>query len=278
MLYIWKTFSFATVNTKYNQMQDRHTNRKQYFDELSVSSRKYFLPYLEEFFSIDSSTRILEIGCGDGGNLLPFAERQCSVTGIDLSKTRILQARESFLESGYPAQFNAVNVFDMTGGERYDIILIHDVIEHIGDKARMLQHIHQFLAPGGILFIGFPAWQMPFGGHQQICHNKIASHWPFLHLLPCALYRKILKMCGESDGCIHELLDIKSCRTTIERFERLVHKTGYSIRRRKFWFINPHYEVKFGLRPRTLSPVIGAIPYIRNFFTTSCFYILEESV
>lgn len=48
-------------------MQDRHTNRKRYFDELAVSSRKYFLPYLEEFFPITSSTRILEIGCGDGG-------------------------------------------------------------------------------------------------------------------------------------------------------------------------------------------------------------------
>ena len=90
-------------------MQDRHTNRKRYFDELAVSSRKYFLPYLEEFFPITSSTRILEIGCGDGGNLLPFAERQCSVTGIDLAETRILQAREFFAESGCAAQFKAVN-------------------------------------------------------------------------------------------------------------------------------------------------------------------------
>lgn len=149
-------------------MQDRHTNRKRYFDELAVSSRKYFLPYLEEFFPITSSTRILEIGCGDGGNLLPFAERQCSVTGIDLAETRILQAREFFAESGCAAQFKAVNVFDMTPEkEKYDVILIHDVIEHIGDKKSMLQHIRQFLAPSGVVFIGFPAWQMPFGGHQQ---------------------------------------------------------------------------------------------------------------
>lgn len=106
-------------------MQDRHTNRKRYFDELAVSSRKYFLPYLEEFFPITSSTRILEIGCGDGGNLLPFAERQCSVTGIDLAETRILQAREFFAESGCAAQFKAVNVFDMTPEkEKYDVILI----------------------------------------------------------------------------------------------------------------------------------------------------------
>lgn len=258
-------------------MQDRHTNRKQYFDELAISSRKYFLPYLEEFLPIDASTRILEIGCGDGGNLLPFAERRCSVTGIDLSEMRVLQARDFFAESGYPGQFNSVNVFDMADdGEKYHVILIHDVIEHIGDKARMLQHIRKFLAPGGMVFVGFPAWQMPFGGHQQICHSKMASHWPFLHLLPRTLYRSVLKMCGESDSRVDELLDIKSCATTIEMFERLARQNGYSIRHRKFWFINPHYEVKFHLRPRVLSSVVAGIPYIRNFFTTSCFYMLEE--
>ena len=161
------------------------------------------------------------------------------------------------------------------GDELYDVILIHDVIEHIGDKAQMLRHVRRFLAPGGVVFIGFPAWQMPFGGHQQICHSKAASHWPFLHLLPCWLYRRVLKICGESDSCINELLDIKSCATTIEMFEDLAVRTGYAICHRKFWFINPHYEVKFHLRPRVLFPVLAHIPYVRNFFTTSCFYILQ---
>ena len=45
---------------------------------------------------------------------------------------------------------------------------------------------------------------------------------------------------------------------------------------RRLYFINPHYETKFGLRPRRLSPLIGAIPYVRDFFTTSCFYIMKD--
>ena len=32
---------------------------------------------------------ILEIGCGDGGNLLPFTELGCNTTGVDLSAGRI---------------------------------------------------------------------------------------------------------------------------------------------------------------------------------------------
>ena len=35
------------------------------------------------------------------------------------------------------------------------------------------------------------------------------------------------------------------------------------------------YETKFNLRPRKLYNFIGKIPSIRNFFTTSCFYILS---
>ena len=35
---------------------------------------------------------ILEIGCGDGGNLLPFAELGCSTTGVDISTGRIKDA------------------------------------------------------------------------------------------------------------------------------------------------------------------------------------------
>jgi hypothetical protein len=30
------------------------------------------------------------------------------------------------------------------------------------------------------------------------------------------------------------------------------------------------------LSPRRLNGVIAAIPYIRNFFCTSCFYILKK--
>ncbi len=256
-------------------MQERHTNRQKYFDELVESSRKYFLPYVERFMFVGAHTRVLEIGCGDGGNLLPFAEKGCQVTGIDLSDTRIEQAKHSFKDAGCQGTFTAMNVFDLATGAQYDILLIHDVIEHITDKAEMLRHIKRLIAPGGLLFIGFPAWQMPFGGHQQICHNKWVSHFPFLHLLPSSLYRFVLCKAGEPATRVSELLDIKSCATTIELFEKLSKDCGYHVHHRQLWFINPHYEVKFGLRPRTLSPLMAHIPHLRNFFTTSCFYMLR---
>ena len=75
-------------------MQERHKNRKIYFDEQGITTTQYVIPYLEEVMTIDSNTRVLEIGCGEGGNLLPFVERGCEVVGIDLNCPQIERAKQ----------------------------------------------------------------------------------------------------------------------------------------------------------------------------------------
>lgn len=135
----------------------------------------------------------------------------------------------------------------------------------------VLSGLQKHLSADGAVFVGFPAWQMPFGGHQQIAHSHIVSHFPFLHLLPRTLYRWILRLCGEQERVITELLDIKSTGCTIELFNRIARQANYQIIDRRLYLINPHYKIKFGLSPRRLNGVIAAIPYIRNFFCTSCF-------
>lgn len=95
---------------------------------------------------------------------------------------------------------------------KYDIILVHDVIEHIKPeyKIAFVTLAQKLLSVGGVIFWGFPAWQMPFGGHQQICSNSLISHCPFIHLLPHCLYKIILRIGKENEGCINELLEIKN--------------------------------------------------------------------
>jgi SAM-dependent methyltransferase len=259
-------------------MQKRQTDRRQYFDELAQTSERYFLPYVESRMPIGTGTTVLEIGCGDGGNLLPFARRGCIVTGVDIAARRIEDARTFFAEAGVEGRFIASDIFKLKELEHtFDLIFCHDVLEHIPDKRTFLHNLRRYLAPkeGSTVFMSFPAWQMPFGGHQQICRNSLLSHFPFIHLLPRALYRLILKVGGEKENCIRELLEIKTTKLPIERFERLARQTGLRIIHRQLYFINPHYETKFGLRPRKLPRWLSHIPYLRNYFTTSCFYLLS---
>lgn len=254
-------------------MQKRHKDRQCYFNELANTSRNFYIDYVKQFIPLVPSTQILEIGCGEGGNLLPFAELGCRVTGIDRTASRIQQAQKFFTVSGYEGKFIAIDFFDFSTSSRYQLILIHDVIEHISQKEEFFRRLHPLLAEGGIIFWGFPSWQMPFGGHQQICHNKLVSSLPFIHLCPDAFYRLLLKCFHETPSCIEELLDIKQCRMTIDAFEQLSLNYGYEIADRQLWFINPHYQQKFHLKPQKLHPILARLKYIRNFFSTSCFYI-----
>ena len=257
-------------------MQARHTDRYQYFKEEGQTTEKYFMPYIEQWGGGERPATVLEVGCGEGGNLLPFAIRGCDVTGVDMCEGRIAEAQDFFERAGAKGRFICSDILKLRGeGRMYDLIIIHDVVEHIKDKAGMMAALKTFLAPQGVVFVAFPAWQMPFGGHQQIASSKTISHLPFIHLLPKAVYRKMMMWCGEKKGTINELMSIKETRCTIEMFNDTARQTGYKIENRQLYFINPHYETKFGLRPRKLSKAISHIPVVRDFFSTSCFYILS---
>ena len=152
-------------------------DRRQYFDQLAATSRKYYIPYLSQYMKIGEGVNVLEIGCGEGGNLLPFAEAGCSVLGVDLSEDKIRAAEQFFAGAGVQGRFLASDIFAVKELEgQFDLIVCHDVIEHIGDKEEFMRRVRVYLKPGtGLAFIAFPAWQMPFGGHQQMCPSAATS-------------------------------------------------------------------------------------------------------
>jgi len=261
-------------------MQQRHLNRKQYFREQANTAREYYLNYIQSSFPLTHKTQVLEIGCGEGGNLLPFAEAGCSVTGIDISQGRIDEAKTFFAELHQQGTFICQDFTliqePKTEGEHFDIILVHDVIEHIepSRKRAFLRRVKSFLKENGLAFFGFPAWHNPFGGHQQISVG-LASKLPFIHLLPRPVYQALLRLSGTTQNCIYELMSIRDARVSVEYFEQMADDTGFTICQRTLWLINPHYKQKFHLRPHRLEDFFANIPYLRNFYTTSAWYLLR---
>lgn len=263
-------------------MQDRHNNRRKYFNEQANTTRDYYINYLKKHIDVSPNLRVLEIGCGEGGNLLPFAELGCYVKGIDISQTRIEQARTFFKELNVDADFLCENFISthkpQLVEDRFDIVLIHDVIEHIEPqhKVEFIDNLKPFLRHNAVVFFGFPAWHNPFGGHQQITQG-VASKLPFIHILPNPIYRGLLKLSNVPQNAIDELMSIKRSRMPIEKFEKLISTKGFSIINRLLWFINPHYKQKFGLKPRQVWKWASYIPYFRNYYTTSAFYLIKIS-
>lgn len=262
-------------------MQQRHKDRRLYFKELANTSRDFYIDYVEKWIPVNKETKVLEIGCGEGGNILPFAEKGCQVKGIDINERQIANAWQFFKENNQQGEFIASDFLLVpmpeTEEERFDIVLVHDVIEHIEPpyKIQFLQRLKSFMRNDAIVFFAFPAWQMPFGGHQQICQHAV-SKMPFIHLLPKKAYRYLLTKTGEAESTIEELMSIKRSRLPIERFERLIREAEMQVLNRTLWAINPHYHQKFGLRPLRVIWPFTEIRFLRNFYTTSVWYVLRK--
>lgn len=259
----------------------RYIDRERYYTELAQTSEEFIIPYIERFHKLSCEDTVLEIGCGEGGLLSPFATRNCQITGVDISKGKIDNATSFFKKRQLPGRFFVNNILedniDITG-KAFDIIIAHDIIEHIEpeSKRRFMDMVDRYTTRDGIVYFGFPAWQMPFGGHQQTCSKTISSKTPFTHLLSLKTYQAFLRKCGENEGKIAELTSIYRSRMTIEKFESLCSETGFEILDRTLWLINPHYKAKFNFVPLKLPFFISAIPHVRNLFSTSCFYILKR--
>jgi len=258
-------------------MFEFHADRKRYFEIQLLNAEKYVIPFIEEKFSIKPGMRILEIGCGEGGVLKAFINKGCKGVGVEMDAPRIENAKE-FLPDDVAAgniKFIIKDIYkvdiEKDFGGPFDVIVLKDVIEHIHDQAKLIGWMKNFLKPGGIVFFGFPPWYMPFGGHQQICHSKI-SRLPYIHLLPLSMYRWILRKKKES---VDELMEIRDTGISIERFEKICRKEGYNIFHQRHYLINPIYEWKFGWKVKKQIGLINAIPFVRNFFTTCVYYIIQ---
>lgn len=160
------------------------------------------------------------------------------------------------------------------GGGEFDLIVLKDVIEHVHEQEKLLFALKSYLKPNGYLFLGFPPWYMPFGGHQQICKSKVLSRLPWIHLLPKKVYKFLLNKFGEDPAY---LMDIKETGIGINKFEIICKDAGYSIVGKDHFLISPIYEYKFGMKPRRQFKFIKQIPYLRDFITTGVYYIIQPT-
>jgi len=258
-------------------MQKRHFNPEQYFKEQSYTAEKYIIPYINKAIELSKGLSIAEIGCGIGGNLEPFMNLGCKIIGIDKDIKSIKIAELIYKEHPNRNNLKLIHsdIYDIHACElsRFDLIFLKDTLEHIHDHERFLKHIKNFLADNGKLFISFPPWKMPFGGHQQICDNILLKNTPYFHILPKKIYKSVLKIFGERKGSINSLLEIKGTRINIHKFNKYIKKQNLTVVKKTLYLLNPNYKIKFGISPKKL-PILMNIPYLRDFFVTTCYYIL----
>lgn len=263
-------------------MLEHHQNEKLRFDQQVENSRNYVLPFIETKKKINAQSKVLEVGCGEGGVMQAFLEKGAHCLGVDLDNQRLIWGADflkKYCENGQ-LQFLFKNIYDQDFVDQYkgyfDLIILKDVIEHIPEQEKFIPHLVTLLKPEGKIFFGFPPWYMPYGGHQQLLTKKITSRLPYYHILPMPIYLGILKLFKEPQGWIDFMKETKETGISIERFERIIRKNNLKFEHKTWYLINPIYKYKFGLKARKQNWLFGAVPHLRNYLTTCVYYLIGK--
>jgi 2-polyprenyl-6-hydroxyphenyl methylase/3-demethylubiquinone-9 3-methyltransferase len=101
-----------------------------------------------------SDLHLADIGCGGGLVAEPMARLGFSVTGIDAAGEAIGVARRHAGESGLSIDYRIADIETLAAaGDRFDVVLALEIVEHVADIERFFGGIGKLVRPGG-LFIG----------------------------------------------------------------------------------------------------------------------------
>lgn len=98
--------------------------------------------------------RILDIGCGGGLIAEPLARLGADVVGADASATNIEVARLHAEQNGVAVDYRAETAEALdAAGERFDVVLALEVVEHVADVDLFLASAAAMVKPGGLLLV-----------------------------------------------------------------------------------------------------------------------------
>ena len=132
--------------------------------------------YFENIFkliNLKSSSRILEIGFGNGAFMGYARANSHLCDGVESNKNLINTAIEH--------EFSVYkSIFEIESNKQYDLIVLFDVIEHIPqvDIQEFILKIETLLNESGSIFLRFPNGASPFGlanQHGDITHCNIIT-------------------------------------------------------------------------------------------------------
>src|SRR5947208_10671483 len=103
---------------------------------------------------LDSLTglRVLDIGCGGGLLGEPIARLGAAVVGADPAGANIEAARVHAGREGLSIDYRATTAEALAdAGERFDVVLAMEVVEHVADLALFVKRCAEMVKPGGLM-------------------------------------------------------------------------------------------------------------------------------
>jgi SAM-dependent methyltransferase len=138
-------------------------------DHWWFSARRRILEAVLRRLPLPRPARVLEVGCGTGGNLRMLL-RFGPVDAVEMDEYAIAVARTQ--GSGADVRKGWLpEAIPFEPARQYDLVCLFDVLEHCQDDRSALGALSSLLAPGGRLLVTVPAYQWLFGAHDRAHHH-----------------------------------------------------------------------------------------------------------
>lgn len=109
------------------------------------------LAVLQSRVDVENS-HILDFGCGSGGISLQMAHAGARVTALDIDEWKLDQLRAAAERE--QVHLNIVN--KLPHQQKFDMVLLVDVLEHVSDPFTCIKQITTVLKSGGLIYLSTP--------------------------------------------------------------------------------------------------------------------------
>lgn len=132
--------------------------------------------------------RILDIGCGVGAFVRRLRELSPHVCGIDIDRERVAEGA-----AAVPNLALAVGEFLPFADGTFDVVLLHEVLEHVRDDLQTLREARRVLRPGGRIVVFCPNRLYPFETHGVYLGRRyVFGNIPLVNWLPDPLRERLV--------------------------------------------------------------------------------------
>jgi ubiquinone/menaquinone biosynthesis C-methylase UbiE len=104
-----------------------------------------------------AGARVLDVGCGDAGVLVAFAEAGAVCSGLEPDPRSLERGSVRADEHGVSLDLRSGVAEQLPFGDAaFDLVVLDNVLEHVRDRNATLAEIHRVLRPGGLLYLVTP--------------------------------------------------------------------------------------------------------------------------
>jgi 2-polyprenyl-3-methyl-5-hydroxy-6-metoxy-1,4-benzoquinol methylase len=138
--------------------------------KVSDSLLSYYSNILSKIRQYTTGMNLFEVGIGAGEFLLVAREVGYETSGIDIIRKHVECAQQRF-----NLDVDAVDFIDFQTGDKFDVIIMGDVLEHVSDPVAALQKVADLLDEGGVLWLSTPNFDSAFAqidGHADVMRRQ----------------------------------------------------------------------------------------------------------